>query len=105
MNTINEIMKQVETWSKDRNLDKADSNRQLLKLEEELGELTQGHLKQRPEQVTDSLGDMLVVMTIYCQQNGLSLHDCFSDAYTEIADRKGKTVDGVFVKSSDLEEN
>lgn len=99
------LITNVKIWSKDRNLDQADSNRQLLKLEEELGELTQGHLKQRPEQVTDSLGDMLVVMTIYCQQNGLSLHDCFSDAYNEIADRKGKTVDGVFIKEADLNKN
>lgn len=99
------LITNVKIWSKDRNLDQADSNRQLLKLEEELGELTQGHLKRRPEQVTDSLGDMLVVMTIYCQQNGLNLHDCFSDAYNEITNRKGKTVDGVFIKAADLNQN
>ena len=32
------------------------------------------------------------------ERNGLSLFDCLSHAYNDIKDRKGKMVDGVFVK-------
>ena len=30
------------------------------------------------------------------------LHECLEHAYNEIKDRKGKTVNGVFVKEADL---
>lgn len=102
---MNELVNKVQEWAVERGLNTADSSKQLLKLQEELGELTQGHIKEKTPQITDSIGDVLVVLIIYCQQNGLSLHDCFSDAYNEIANRKGKTVDGVFIKAADLNQN
>lgn len=102
MGTIDETVFWVEEWSKARGLDKTDPRQQLLKLQEELGELAQGELKAKPDQIADSIGDMMVVLTIYCQQKGIELTNCFGDAYDVIKDRKGKLVDGVFIKEEDL---
>lgn len=89
-------------WAKDRNLDKADCKAQMLKLVEESGELAEGIAKDRPDQIKDSIGDVFVVLTILAEQLGLDLTDCVGLAYNEIKDRKGKMVNGVFVKEQDL---
>ena len=101
MGMIDVLVEEIKEWSKERGLDKADSNKQFIKLAEEFGELAQGIAKNNREQIIDSLGDMMVVMTIYCQQENLDLGDCFATAYYEIKDRKGKMINGVFVKEED----
>lgn len=59
----------VEHWAKERGLDNPDnSTAQALKLFEEAGELAQAHLKKRDDEGKDAVGDILVVLTIYCQQ-------------------------------------
>ena len=50
----------------------------------------------------DAVGDILVVLTIYCQQKGRSISDCFQMAWDEIKNRKGKMVNGSYVKEQDL---
>ena len=51
--------------------------------------------------IRDDIGDMLVVMLNIVARNGLSLSECLEKAYDDIKDRKGKMVDGVFVKEND----
>ncbi|SET76481.1 Phosphoribosyl-ATP pyrophosphohydrolase [Oceanobacillus limi] len=99
---LTELTEQIEQWAKERNLDTADPNKQMLKLGEEFGELCQGMAKDNMDQVIDSIGDMFVVMTILSRQLGINIECCVLDAYNEIKDRKGKMVNGVFVKESDL---
>lgn len=93
----------VEQWAKERGLNNPDnSTAQALKLFEEAGELAQAHLKNREQDGKDAVGDILVVLTIYCQQKGWSIAECFELAYNEIKNRKGKMVNGSFVKEGDL---
>ncbi|UOO93563.1 MazG-like family protein [Vitreoscilla stercoraria] len=93
----------VEAWAHERNLIAgSDSFRQLAKLTEELGELAGGIAKQKPDVISDSIGDCMVVLTILAAQNGLDVVACLQDAYNEIKDRKGRMIDGVFVKEADL---
>lgn len=66
---MEELINKVVLWSKDRNLHTADSNKQLLKLWEEFGELNSAIARDNRDDVIDAIGDMLVVMIIYCQQN------------------------------------
>ena len=101
---ITELTARIEQWAKERNLHTADPAKQMLKLGEEFGELCQGMAKNKPDQIEDSIGDMYVVMTILSMQLGLDIEDCVAGAYKEIQDRRGKMVNGVFVKESDLEE-
>jgi len=102
---MNDLIKKIEEWSVTRHLDEQPSKSQLLKLVEEVGELVAAHNKQHKAEVVDSVGDILVVLTIYCQQRGLSIQDCLEAAYEEISGRKGKLVDGVFVKEADLNDD
>lgn len=99
---VNELTTKIEQWAQDRNLHTSDPNKQLLKLGEEFGELCQGQAKGKRDQVKDSIGDMYVVMTILSMQLGIDIRDCIDIAYDEIKDRKGKMVNGVFVKEDDL---
>ncbi len=101
---ITELTARIEEWARERGLDVADPEKQMLKLGEEFGELCQGMAKNKPEQVEDSIGDMYVVMTILSLQLGLDIEDCVMKAYSEIKDRKGKMINGVFIKEADLKE-
>lgn len=159
---LHKLITNVQQWSIDRGLDKADSEKQLLKLYEEFGELASGLAKGNKEVVKDSIGDVVVVLIILAQQKGvksisdfcvifdhlsindlmpraaeliglislrirktndeieeyivrlisclrtiaksenLNFEDCLSQAWNEIKDRKGKLIDGVWVKEEDL---
>lgn len=100
---MNDLTNQIRKWAIDRKLDCADPNKQMLKLGEEFGELCQGMAKNKPDQVIDSIGDMYVVLTILSMQLNVDIQYCVQIAYNEIANRKGKMVNGTFVKESDLE--
>lgn len=99
---IQETTSKIKKWAVDRNLHTADPNKQVLKLGEEFGELCQGMAKNNRPLVLDSVGDMYVVLVILSMQLGVDIEDCIEMAYNEIKDRKGKMINGVFVKESDL---
>ena len=101
--TLDNLLFLIRKWAVDRNLHTADSSKQALKLGEEYGELCEGLSKGKPELIKDALGDMFVVMVILAMQEGLDFTECVEMAYEEIKDRKGKMVDGVFVKEVDLQ--
>ena len=99
---IDEVIYKCGNWHKDRNLiDGSDDKSQVLKLLQELGELSDSVCKG--EDIKDDIGDMLVVMINICMRNNTSLNECLQCAYEDIKDRKGKMVDGVFIKDKDLE--
>jgi NTP pyrophosphatase (non-canonical NTP hydrolase) len=94
----------VTDWAEARNLIQGSTPAaQVLKLAEEMGELAGAIAKGKDQShVVDAIGDMMVVLTIIATQHGTTLSNCFEAAYQEIKDRKGKMVDGVFIKESDL---
>lgn len=93
----------IRKWAEDRNLiEGSDPFRQLPKLVEELGEACGGLVRGDIEKYKDGLGDAVVVLVIMAAQKGLTLEECIDYAYNEIKDRKGKMVDGVFIKEQDL---
>lgn len=100
--TFEKLKEKIELWSKERNLDKAEPTKQMLKLLEETGELASGIARSDNEVIIDSLGDVLVVLIILSQQLDLDLVECLQAAHNEIKDRQGKTVNGVFVKKEDF---
>jgi hypothetical protein len=46
----------------------------------------------------DGIGDTFVTLIILSYQMGLNPTECLEVAYTEIKNRKGNTVNGVFIK-------
>lgn len=103
--SLNKLTNQIKYWAVDRELNNADPKGQMLKLLEEAGELAEGIAKDRPEQIKDSIGDVYVVLTILAMQLDLDIKECIEAAYNEIKDRKGRMVDGVYVKEEDLDES
>lgn len=99
---MNNLINQVEQWSKDKNLHEADSSRQFTKVVEEVGEVASALARSDEELLKDGIGDVVVTLIILAQQNGMTLEECLTQAYSEIADRKGKTINGTFIKQSDL---
>jgi NTP pyrophosphatase (non-canonical NTP hydrolase) len=95
------LTEKINQWAISRGLDKTDSSKQLIKLQEEVGELSQAHLKDYPDKLRDSIGDIQVVLIIYCLQNGIDYKQCLTDAYNVIANREGRTVGGTFIKEGD----
>jgi len=95
-----EVVNNIEQWAVDRGLHKADPSRQFLKLSEEVGELAASLAKGRDPR--DSLGDVGVVLIILCRQLGWEFEHVLEVAYAEIKERKGKMVNGVFIKEADL---
>ena len=84
-------------WHRERNLiEGSTSLAQHTKLVEEVKELETNILLSKP--VADDIGDILVVLINIATRNNLGLYDCLQVAYEDIKDRKGKMVDGVFVK-------
>lgn len=100
--TLNDTKSRIEDWAIERNLHTAEPMKQIVKLGEEFGELCSGLAKGKDNEVRDAIGDMFVVLTILAMQSGTDIEDCAALAYQEIKDRKGKMVNGVFVKESDI---
>ena len=101
---LNTLTTKIELWAEERGLDEADSSKQLNKLGEEFGELCAGINKSDSAKTIDSIGDMYVVLTILAMQQDTDIKECIAHAYNEIKNRKGKTVNGMFIKQEDLKE-
>jgi len=94
----------VTAWAEARNLIAGSSAQaQFCKLIEEVGELAEAISKGRPADVPDAIGDTLVVLTILAAQHGLTIEECLETAWRQIKDRKGRLVNGVFLKEADLD--
>jgi NTP pyrophosphatase (non-canonical NTP hydrolase) len=92
----------IRQWAKDRNLiEGSDIKSQFVKLIEEAGELANSIAKRNDIEFADAIGDMVVVLTIMAAQNGMMIEDCIDAAWQQIRDRKGKMVDGIFIKEAD----
>lgn len=56
------------------------------------------------EDLMFEMGDIIVTLIILCEQLDIDPAECLEMAYEKIKDRKGKTIDGTFVKAEDLPE-
>ena len=69
---------------------------------EEVGETASAVLKGDHAKVIDGIGDSFVTLIVLSKQLGLEPLYCLEVAWNEIKDRKGKMVDGTFVKESNV---
>ena len=96
MNRIDDI----KLWHHQRNLIEGSTDKdQFLKLVQEVGELSDSLCKGKD--IRDDIGDIMVVLINIAERNNLSIEECLEVAYDDIKDRKGRMVDGVFVKEED----
>ena len=91
----------IRSWAAERGIyDNGNSHTQYVKLMEEAGELAQALLKNDKPEIQDAIGDMVVVLTNLAYQENFQIEDCIDSAYAEIATRKGKMINGTFVKQT-----
>ena len=89
----------IRDWADERGLyENGDTKTQALKLVEEVGETCRAILKEDYEEITDGIGDCIVVLTNLAELHGVSIEDCIEQAYHEIKNRKGKMVNGTYKK-------
>ncbi len=111
---MNELIKKVEAWGEEKGIvDPSNADKQFMKFMEEVFEFkTMLDLEEinfagdgeyiQFDNTKMEFGDVLVTLAILAKQLGLDWEECLSMAYEKIKDRKGKTIDGVFVKEEDL---
>ena len=93
--------KLIGQWHLDRNLIEGSTDKdQYMKLIQEVGELSDSLCKSKD--FRDDVGDIMVVLINILVRNNLTMDECLKVAYEDIKDRKGKMVDGVFIKEGDL---
>lgn len=71
---------------------------QALKFHEEAGEVAKAVLKHDLAKIEDGIGDSIVTLVMLAEIYGMSIEDCLETAYNEIKGRKGKMVNGSFIK-------
>ena len=92
----------IRQWADERGIyDKGDTKTQLIKLQEEMGELAKATLEKDHNEVVDAIGDMVVVLTNLAHLNNVNIETCIAEAYNVISKRKGKMINGTFVKDAD----
>lgn len=100
--SFEEIAEGLAKWAKERDLLGNDPHIQFSKIVEELGETSAAYNKQKHDDLVDSIGDLLVTVIIFSKQVGLDPEECLNEAWHTIKHRQGMTINGVFVKESDL---
>lgn len=90
---------QVLEWADGKGiLFKGNENNQLTKFNEEAEEFTEAVDDGDLEAIQSEAGDVLVTLIIQLNLQGFSLEEALQCAYDKISKRKGKLVNGVFVK-------
>jgi NTP pyrophosphatase (non-canonical NTP hydrolase) len=98
---MDEMVANVTAWAQERGLlDRENVPKQMLKIMEEVGETASAILKNDSAKIIDGIGDSFVTLIVLSKQLGLEPSHCLEVAWNEIKNRKGKMVDGTFVKES-----
>jgi uncharacterized protein YjgD (DUF1641 family) len=107
-----ELKEKIVQWGKDRNIFEFSTPiKQLHKTQEELNETMEALVRfadaktdkakqEALEEVIDGIGDMGVTLLMLCHKVDVDFVECLASAYDVIKDRKGKMVNGLFVKEA-----
>jgi len=97
-----ELIHLISLWAMNRGIvNNSTPLAQFAKLVSEIGELGDNIAKERD--VTDDIGDCLVVLNTLAIMNDTTLEECLKVAYDDIKDRKGRmNTHGVFIKEGDV---
>ena len=97
--TTDELIEKIISWAEDRKID--NPILQYAKVNEEIGEIAHELTRNRRNstELVDALGDSFVTLIILTNILGYDVNGVILSAYEVIKDRKGKTVDGSFIKN------
>lgn len=113
--SFGELKELVLEWAEDKDLlHSENADKQFMKFIEEVFEFKReidiSNLRRFLGDHKDSIfrdiklemGDIFVTLIVLCKQLGIDCVECLDMAYDKISKRKGKTVNGLFVKEEDL---
>jgi len=97
-----ELINLISVWAMQRGIvNNSTPLAQFAKLVSAIGELGDNIAKRRD--MTDDIGDCLVVLNTLAIMNDTTLEQCLKVAYNDIKDRKGHmNTHGVFIKEGDV---
>lgn len=94
-----ELQEKVLEWADDKNLLKPENAlKQFAKFISEAGELGDAIIKNQGYDIIDALGDVQVTLIILAEQLGVDYDNSLETAYNVISKRKGRTINGTFIK-------
>ena len=97
---MKELRKLVVEWAEQKGiLENGTVEKQAFKTLEECGELVLAVGQKNIHEIKDAIGDILVTLIIQAEMQNVSLEDCLQQAYDVISKRKGKMINGTFVKN------
>lgn len=112
-----DLKDKVLSWADDKDLlHRENASKQFMKFIEEVFELNREleisdfrrfigeHRDIILRDIKLEMGDVFVTLIILCEQIGIDPEECLSMAYEKIKNRRGKTINGNFVKDEDLDE-
>ncbi|HAP2801139.1 MazG-like family protein, partial [Streptococcus pyogenes] len=73
---MNELVKLIEKWAREKNLDIAEPEKQMLKVVEEVGEVAAALARNNKNDLRDGIGDVVVTLVILAMQNDMDLYEC-----------------------------
>ena len=106
-----ELRENVEKWANDKDLlHEENADKQFMKFIEEVFEFKSEmdfvdwklNYKEPTQDLKLELGDVMVTLIVLSKQLNVDIVDCLNMAYEKISKRKGKTVNGLFIKEEDL---
>ena len=98
-NRFEELRLKVLSWATEKGIfEKGNPEAQAWKTLEESLELLDGIMNNDTDEIKDAIGDTIVTLIIQAEMQGVNPLDCLETAYNVIAKRKGKMIDGQFVK-------
>ena len=98
-----ELKANVEEWANEKELIKFENRfKQFEKVVEEVFELKEEIIQDNLDNMELEMGDCLVTLIILSKQLGIDIVDCLEQAYNKIKFRRGRTIDGKFIKEEDL---
>lgn len=111
MMNFKELKTKVEEWADDKDLlHEENADKQFMKFIEEVFEFKSEmdfvdlklNYKEPTLDLKLELGDVMVTLIVLSKQLNVDIVECLEMAYDKISKRKGKTVNGLFVKEEDL---
>lgn len=116
--TYEELQEKILDWADGKDLLHEDNaDKQFMKFIEEVFEFRDAWIelnmyldcvkesmefKDNLHNVSMEFGDIIVTLIILAKQMGMDVNNSLEMAYNKISKRKGKTINGTFVKEEDL---
>ena len=98
---LNKLHKQIVQWGYDKGIIQAGNPKaQWNKTLEEVNELKDAIEKNDKDAIKDAIGDSIVTLMLQAEIQKIELTDALQSVYDIISKRKGKMVDGTFVKEA-----